>query len=40
VARTRQVLVERFGVALSEDTVWRRLREAGLTYQKPERRYF
>ncbi len=24
----------------SRDTVWRRLREVGLTYQKPERQYF
>jgi transposase len=33
-------LVERFGVAISKDTVWRRLRDAGLTYQKPERQYW
>lgn len=40
VRRVRAVLVQRFGVRLSDDTVWRRLREAGLTYQKPERVYF
>lgn len=40
VGRVRSVLRQRFRVALSHDTVWRRLREAGLTYQKPEREYF
>jgi transposase len=40
VRRVRQTLGERFGITLSDDTVWRRLREAGLTYQKPERVYF
>jgi len=40
VGRLRQVLGERFGIGLSLDTVWRRLRDAGFTYQKPERRYF
>ena len=25
---------------MSKNTIWRRLREAGLTYQKPEREYF
>ena len=39
VARVRAAAVERHGLALSRDTVWRRLREAGLTYQKPERVY-
>jgi transposase len=34
------VLVDRFNVDVSEDTVWRRLREAGLTWQTPERQYF
>jgi transposase len=29
-----------FEVGVSKDTVWRRLRDAGLTYQKPERQYF
>jgi transposase len=40
VGRLRQIIRERYGVKLSPDTVWRRLREAGFTYQKPERRYF
>lgn len=29
-----------FGIKSSKWTTWRRLRDAGLTYQKPERRYF
>lgn len=40
VARLRQVIREQYGIMLSEDTVWRRLRDAGFTYQTPERRYF
>src|SRR5258708_2930260 len=40
VGRLRHVIEDRFGLALSSDTVWRRLRDAGFTYQKPERRYF
>jgi transposase len=40
VGRLRQVIREHYGVAVSRDTVWRRLRDAGFTYQKPERRYF
>lgn len=40
VSRLRQVIRDQYGVMLSEDTVWRRLRDAGFTYQKPERRYF
>lgn len=40
VRRLRQVLQDRYQVTVSADTVWRRLREAGLTYQKPERQYF
>ena len=40
VARVHAVLEQRLGVAVSRDTVWRRLREAGLTYQKPERQYW
>lgn len=40
VGRLRQIIREHYGVKLSPDTVWRRLREAGFTYQKPERRYF
>lgn len=38
--RLIQVIYSRFGVALSKQTVMRRLHEAGLTYQKPEREYF
>ena len=40
VGRLRQVIREQYGVTISDDTVWRRLRDAGFTYQKPERRYF
>lgn len=40
VGRLRQVIREHYGVEVSPDTVWRRLRDAGFTYQKPERRYF
>jgi transposase len=40
VGRLRRVIQERYDVVVSNDTVWRRLREAGLTYQKPEREYF
>jgi transposase len=40
VGRLRQVIEEVCEVKLSKDTVWRRLRDAGLTYQKPERQYF
>lgn len=39
VGRLHRVIHERYDMALSRDTVWRRLREAGLTYQKPEREY-
>lgn len=39
VGRLHRVIREAYGVRLSRDTVWRRLREAGLTYQKPERAY-
>lgn len=39
VARLHQVICERHKIVVSRDTVWRRLREAGLTYQKPEREY-
>jgi transposase len=37
--RATQALWQAFKVKVSVDTVWRRLREAGLTYQKPERQY-
>jgi transposase len=40
VGRLRRVLQEIFPVTLSKNTVWRRLRDAGLTYQKPEREYY
>jgi len=40
VGRLRQVIEELYEFKLSENTVWRRLRDAGLTYQKPERQYF
>jgi transposase len=34
------VITEEFSIVLSKNTVWRRLRDAGLTYQKPEREYY
>ena len=40
VGRLRRVIREQSGIDLSDSTVWRRLREAGLTYQKPEREYY
>lgn len=40
VGRLRRVITEEFSIALSKNTVWRRLRDAGLTYQKPEREYY
>lgn len=40
VGRLRRVIEDQYGIALSSNTVWRRLREAGLTYQKPEREYY
>jgi transposase len=40
VGRLQQVIEEVLEVTVSKDTVWRRLRDAGLTYQKPERQYF
>jgi transposase len=39
VSRLRHVLVDQFHEEISEDTVWRRLRAAGLTWQVPERAY-
>jgi transposase len=38
--RLIQVIQSQFGVLLSKQTMMRRLHEAGLTYQKPEREYF
>lgn len=40
VRRLRQVVQEHYGVSVSARTIWRRLRDAGFTYQKPERQYF
>jgi transposase len=40
VGRLHQVIATRFQVGVSKNTIWRRLVEAGLTYQKPERRYY
>jgi transposase len=38
--RLIQVIASEFSVALSKRTVLRRLHDAGLSYQKPEREYF
>lgn len=38
--RLIQVIGSQFGVWISKQTVMRRLHEAGLSYQKPEREYF
>jgi transposase len=38
--RLRQVIWAEFRVRISKQTILRRLHEAGLTYQKPEREYF
>ncbi len=38
--RLIQVIQNQFNVVLSKQTMMRRLHEAGLTYQKPEREYF
>ena len=40
IGRLHRVIQEKYQVEISQDTIWRRLREAGLTYQKPERQYF
>ncbi len=40
VGRLRRVISEEFSIVLSKNTVWRRLRDAGLTYQQPEREYY
>jgi transposase len=40
VGRWRRIITEEFSIVLSKNTVWRRLRDAGLTYQKPEREYY
>ena len=38
--RLIQIVAEKFGVSLSKQSMMRRLHEAGMTYQKPERVYF
>lgn len=38
--RLHAVIEDQYRVRVSKDTIWRRLREAGLTYQKPEREYY
>lgn len=38
--RLIQVVQSRFGVSVSKQTMMRRLHEAGMSYQKPEREYF
>ncbi|MBM4078039.1 MAG: IS630 family transposase, partial [Planctomycetes bacterium] len=40
VSRLRRVIKDEFSIVLSKNSVWRRLRDAGLTYQKPEREYY
>ena len=40
VGRLHRVISARYREKISKDTIWRRLREAGLTYQKPEREYY
>ena len=38
--RLIQIVQSEFGIVVSKQTMMRRLHEAGLTYQKPERQYF
>ncbi len=40
VGRLQAVINEVYEIEVSKDTIWRRLRDAGLTYQKPERAYY
>ena len=40
VGRLQGVIEEVYAIEVSKDTIWRRLRDAGLTYQKPERAYY
>lgn len=40
VGRLQAVIDEVYEIVVSKDTIWRRLREANLTYQKPERAYY
>jgi len=37
VGRLRRVLADEFQITVSKNRIWRRLRDAGLTNQKPER---
>jgi len=38
--RLIQIIASEFGVSVSKQTIMRRLHEAGMSYQKPERQYF
>ena len=40
IGRLHRIVQEQYAITISHDTIWRRLRDAGLTYQKPERQYF
>ena len=40
IGRLHRVVQEEYDTTISHDTIWRRVRDAGLTYQKPERQYF
>jgi transposase len=40
IGRLHRVVQEVYDTTISHDTIWRRVRDAGLTYQKPERQYF
>ena len=40
VGRLHRIITEKFQVFVSKHTIWRRLVDAGLTYQKPEREYY
>ena len=40
IGRLHRVVQEEYETTISQDTIWRRVRDAGLTYQKPEREYF
>lgn len=40
IGRLHRVVQEEYATTISHDSIWRRLRDAGLTYQKPERQYF
>jgi transposase len=40
IGRLHRIVQDAFETTVSADTIWRRLREAGLTDQKPERQYF